>query len=69
MPTLMPKDVKPTEMKSIATINIGELIINWFGHARYVRCCNVNPKENRGVYRVSGFLEGSQSKWWYSHVA
>jgi len=69
MPSMMPNDVKPAKIKSIATTNIDELR-NWFRHARgYLRYHSVNPEEQRGVYWVSGFLEGPLSKWWYSQVA
>jgi hypothetical protein len=69
MQSMMPKDVKPAEIKSIATTNIDELR-NWFRHARgYLRYHNFNPKEQRGGYWVFGFLEGPLSKWWYSQVA
>jgi hypothetical protein len=68
MPSMMPNDVKPAKIKSIATTNIGELR-NWFRHARgYLRYHSVNLEEQRGVYWVSGFLEGPLSKWWYSQV-
>jgi hypothetical protein len=41
---MMPKDVKPTKIKSIATTNIDELR-NWFRHARgYLRYHNVTLK-------------------------
>jgi hypothetical protein len=47
---MMPNDVKPAMIKSIATTNIDELR-NWFRHAReYLRYHNVNPEEQRGVY-------------------
>jgi hypothetical protein len=37
MPSMMPNDVKPAKIKSIATTNIDELT-NWFRHARgYLR--------------------------------
>jgi hypothetical protein len=50
MPSMMPNDVKPAKIKSIATTNIDELG-NWLRHARgYLRYHNVNPKEQRGVY-------------------
>jgi hypothetical protein len=66
---MMPNDVKPAKIKSIATTNIDELR-NWFRHARgYLRYHNVNHEEQRGVYWVFGFLEGPLSKWWYSQVA
>jgi hypothetical protein len=69
MPNLMPNDVKPTKIKSIATTNIDELR-NWFRHARgYLRYHNVYLEEHRGVYWVYGFQEGPLSKWWCSQVA
>jgi hypothetical protein len=49
MPNMMPNDVKPAKIKSIATTNIDELR-NWFRHARgYLRYHNVNHEEQRGV--------------------
>jgi hypothetical protein len=69
MPSMMPNDVKPTKIKSIATTNIDELR-NWRRHARgYLWYHNVNHEEPRGVYWVFGFPEGPLSKWRYSQVA
>jgi hypothetical protein len=66
MPRMMPNDIKIAKLKSIATTFIDELR-NWFQHARgYLRYHNVNLKEQKVVYWVSGFLEGPLSKWWYS---
>jgi hypothetical protein len=49
VPNLLPNDVKPSKIKSIATTNINEMR-NWFRHARgYLRYHKVNPKEHRGV--------------------
>jgi hypothetical protein len=42
MPNMMPNDVKPAKIMSIAKTNIDELS-NWFRHARgYLRYHNVN---------------------------
>jgi hypothetical protein len=69
MPSMMPNDVKPAKIKSIAATNIDELR-NRFRHARgYLRYHIIHPLEQRGVYLVSNFLEGPLSKWWYSEVA
>jgi hypothetical protein len=69
MRSMMPNDVKPAKIKSIATTNIDELR-NRFRHARgYLRYHNIIPEEQRGVYMVSSFLEGPLSKCWYSQVA
>jgi hypothetical protein len=69
MPNMMPNDLKPSKIKTIATTNIDELR-KWFRHARgHLRYHNVNPEEKRGVHWVSSFLEGPLSKWWYSQVA
>jgi hypothetical protein len=66
---MMPNDVKPAKIKSIATTSIDELR-NWFRHARgYLRYHNVSLEYLRGVYWVYGFLEGPLSKWLYSQVA
>jgi hypothetical protein len=68
MPNLMPNDVKPAKIKSIATTHIDELR-NWFRHVRgYLRYHNVNLEEHR-VYWVYGFQEGPLSKWWCFQVA
>jgi hypothetical protein len=49
MPNLMPNDVKPIKVKSIASTNIDELK-NWFRHAQgYLRYHNVNLEEQRRV--------------------
>jgi hypothetical protein len=49
MPNMMPSNVKPSKIKSIATTNIDELR-NLFRHARgYLRYHNVNLEEQRGV--------------------
>jgi hypothetical protein len=69
MPNLMPNDVKPAKIKSIAMTDIDELR-KWFRHARgCLQYHNVKPEEQRGLYWVFGFLEGPLSKWWYSQVA
>jgi hypothetical protein len=53
---MMPNDVKPTKIKSIATTNIDELS-NWFRHARgYLQYHCVNLEEQRGVYWVRATL-------------
>jgi hypothetical protein len=63
MPNLMPNDVKSTNIKSIATTSIDELR-DMFRHARgHLRYPNINHEEQRGVYWLSGFLEGPLSKW------
>jgi hypothetical protein len=50
MPNMMPNNVKPSKIKSIATTNIDELR-NLFRHARgYLRYHNFKPEEERGVY-------------------
>jgi hypothetical protein len=65
----MPNDVKLAKIKSIATTNIDELR-NLFLRARgYLRYRSVNHEEQRGMYWVSGFMEGPLLKWWYSQIA
>jgi hypothetical protein len=50
MPSMMPNDVKPAKIKSIATTNIDEMR-NSFRHARgYLRYHSVNLEQHRGVY-------------------
>jgi hypothetical protein len=49
MPNLMPNDVQPTKIKSIATTSMDELR-NWFRQARgYLRYHNVNLEEQKEV--------------------
>jgi hypothetical protein len=50
MPSMMPNDVKPAKIKSIATTNIDEMR-NRFRHARgYLRYHSDNLEEQRGLY-------------------
>jgi hypothetical protein len=61
MPNLMPNDVKPTKIKSITTTHIDELRNRFRDSQWNLRYHNVDRKEQRGVYWVSGFLEGPTS--------